>query len=184
MTSNDIDIVILSGGSSLTPSVQKLLGDIFDRRKIKVEGNAMTTISRGLALRGNDSERNRYNDILEHNYGIMMKDEESKEGAVEVVLTKGSKMDKINNVDFYQEFELTKSGKQRNTFRLKVYENDEEIGVANIPLDDDMKYSTFKLYFTIDNDSKRLELHIWDTKWEKKLDIPIEERFLDLPSSF
>lgn len=180
LRANDIDIVVLSGGSSLTPSVQELLGDIFGINKLQVDGSAMTSIARGLALRGHDSDANKYNDILEHNYGVKIKDEHGKNVSIEYVLKKGEKINDINIGEYHCNFELNRGTRNRNTFRVKICENDEEIAEAHIPLTDDMINSQFKLYFTIDDDNKRLELHIDDLQWGKKVDIPMEYKFIDL----
>lgn len=177
---NDIEIVVLSGGSSLTPAVQKLLREIFGNNKIQVNGDAMTCIARGLALRGHDPDVNKYNDILEHNYGVKMKDEYNKDDIVEVVLGKGKKINDINTEECYTKFELTREVKDRNVFRVKIYEDNEEIGQAHIPLTEDMINSNFKLYFTIDENSERLELHIYDLAWDRKVDIPMEYKFVEI----
>lgn len=177
---NDIDIVVLSGGSSLTPAVQELLGEIFGSRKLKVDGDAMTSIARGLALRGYDSDANRYNDILEHNYGVKMKDEYGKNVSIEYVLKKGEKINDINIEVPYDEFELDMNVRDRNTFRVKICEDEEIIGEAHIPLTNGMANSKFKLYFTIDENNERLELHIDDLNWNRKVEIPMEYRFIDL----
>ncbi len=178
---NDIDIVVLSGGSSLTPAVQKLLFDIFGVHKVKIDpGNTMTCISRGLALRAHDPEANRYNDILEHSYGVMMKDEDGNDKAIEVVLNKGMKINDINEEDHYCEFELTTKAKEKNVFRVKIYEDSEEIGEAHIPLTTKMINSKFKLYFTVDENKTRLELHIYDLNWKDKVEVPLEYRFIEI----
>lgn len=180
LSANDIDIVVLSGGSSLTPAVQKLLGEIFGNNKLQVDGDAMTSIARGLALRGNDMDIIRYNDILEHNYGVEMKDEYGKNTSIEYVLEKGEKINDINLGEYYGEFELDMNARSKNSFRVKIYENEELIGEAHIPLTEDMANSKFKLYFTIDESNERLELHIDDLHWNRKVEIPMEYRFIDL----
>ena len=177
---NDIDIVVLSGGSSLTPAVQKLLGEIFGNNKIQVNGDAMTCIARGLALRGYDSDANKYNDILEHNYGVKMKDQYGKHEYIKHVLKKGNKINDINTGDYHCEFEIDMKARNKNTFRVKIFENDDEIGEAHVPLPEEMANSKFKLFFTIDENNERLELHIHDLKWDRKVEIPMEYRFIEL----
>ncbi|WP_352419788.1 Hsp70 family protein [Proteiniborus sp.] len=180
LNSNDIDIVVLSGGSSLTPAVQEILYEIFGRDKIKVNGDAMTSIARGLALRGYDPNAHKYNDILEHDYGVKMKDEYGQKDIIEIVLNKGRKIKELNEEECYKEFELTTNARGKNTFKVSICENNEEIGKAYVPLDEELTNANFKLYFTIDENSDRLELHIYESMWGKKLDIPIENRFFEI----
>ena len=177
---NDIDIVVLSGGSSLTPAVQKLLGEIFGNNKLQIDGNAMTCISRGLALRGYDSDAIKYNDILEHNYGVKMKGDNNQGVLIEHVLRKGQKINDINTERYSCEFELDIGTKNKNTFRVRICENDEEIGEAYIPLTQEMLNSNFKLYFTIDENNERLELHIYDLNWDRRVEVPMEYRFVEI----
>ena len=177
---NDIDIVVLSGGSSLTPAVQKLLGEIFGNNKLQIDGNAMTCISRGLALRGYDSDAIKYNDILEHNYGVKMKGDNNQGVLIEHVLRKGQKINDINTERYSCEFELDIGTKNKNTFRVRICENDEEIGEAYIPLTQEMLNSNFKLYFTIDKNNERLELHIYDLNWDRRVEVPMEYRFVEI----
>lgn len=180
LSPNDIDIVVLSGGSSLTPAVQKILGETFGNNKLRVDGSALTSIARGLALRGYDPDANKYNDILEHNYGVKMKDEKGKNVSIKHVLKKGKKINDINIGECYREFELDMNARARNTFRVKICENDEEIGEAHVPITDEMVNSKFKLYFTIDENNERLELHIYDLHWDRRVEVPMEYRFVEL----
>lgn len=179
LRSNEIDIVVLSGGSSLTPAVRGILYDIFGRDKIKVSGDAITCIARGLALRGQNPQSNRYNDIIEHDYGIKMKDEYENEDIIEIVLNKGTKIKEINELNLFKEFQLTTKGKLKNRFTVNIYENKERLGNASIPLGAEIANSNFKLYFTVDEKSDRLELHIFESMWNKKIEIPIEDRFFE-----
>lgn len=181
LTPNDIDIVVLSGGSSLTPAVQKLLFDIFGVHKVKIDpGNTMTCISRGLALRAHDPGANRYNDILEHSYGVIMKDKQGNNTIIRKVLERGMKIKDINDKDYYREFVLIKEAKDKNIFIVKICEDSEEIGKARIKLTDEMINSKFKLYFTIDENKERLELHIYDLKWKRKVEVPLEYRYIEI----
>lgn len=177
---NEIDLVVLSGGSSLTPIVQEVIRDIFGNDKVKVDGNAMTCIARGLALRGHDPQVNKYNDILEHDYGVRMKDEFGEDSIIEIVLDKGKKIKDINEKEYYKEFELMRRAKGKNAFKVTICENDEVIGDAYIPLSEEMANSKFKLYFTIDENNERLELHIYDSKWDKKVEVPMEYRYIQI----
>ncbi len=175
---NDIEIVVLSGGSSLTPAVNNLLSDIFGNHKIKVNGDAMTSISMGLALRGYDPNVNKYNDILEHNYGVEMN--EGGKGVIKVVLQKGQKIRDINSGNNYKKFELVPKAKNDNTFKVTICENDEIIADAHIPLSAEINNSEFKLYFTIDENNERLELHIRDLTWDKKIEVPMKYRYIEI----
>lgn len=176
---NDIDLVVLSGGSSLTPAVQKLLRNIFGRDKIKVNGDAMTSIARGLALRAHYPESNKYDDILEHNYGIKMKDENNSL-VLENVLKKGQKISTINDGEYHCEFEIIMEAKQKNVFRVKIFENNNEIGEAHIPICRSMVHDKFKLNFKIDENNERLELNIFDLTLEKKVEVPIEYKYIKI----
>lgn len=180
LNSNHVDLVVLSGGSSLTPAVQNLLTDMFGRNKVKVDGDAMTSIARGLALRGQDPDVYKYNDILEHSYGVKIKEEDGKSDTIKVVLRKGSKINIINSEENYQEFELLQETRGKNIFKVKICEDNQEIAVAHIPIKESMKNSKFKLYFSIDEKSERLELHIHDLTWDKKIEVPMEDRFVDI----
>lgn len=180
LSSNDIDIVVLSGGSSLTPAVRKLLNDTFGSNKVKVDGDVMTSISSGLAIRGYDPISNKYNDILEHNYGIKMKDEYGEDEVIRFVLEKGMKIVDINNESYYKEFELTERARTKNVFKVEICENEEIIADAYVPLNQEASNSSFKLFFTIDDDNKRLELHIHDITWDKIVKVPQEYKYIEI----
>jgi hypothetical chaperone protein len=54
LTLNDIDVVATTGGSSLVPSIQKLLEDMFGKDKIQ-KSDAFTGVASGLAIIANNS---------------------------------------------------------------------------------------------------------------------------------
>lgn len=177
---NDIDIVVLSGGSSLTPAVQSLLFGLFGKSKVKINGDAMTSIARGLAFRGKEPEGSKYNDIIEHSYGIKMKSEDELRDHIELIIKKGRKINEVNEAECYQEFELIKNIVNKNVFSLRIYEGNDEIAVAYIPLTQEMVHSKFKIYFSIDEKNQRLEMHIKDLNWDKKVNIPLEYKYISL----
>lgn len=182
ITANSIDVVVLAGGSSLVPKVQEVLYEIFGRNKVKVHEDALTTIARGLALRGYNMEETDYSDILEHSYGIKIGKSRGSGSITSEILKKGQKIDEINSTDdYFKEFELTDSGKTKSFFRITVCEDEVEVGTARIPLDKDlMRDSRFKLLFKIDENLDKLKLEIFDITRNVNVNIPIDEQFIKI----
>lgn len=182
MSINSIDAVVLAGGSALVPKVQELLHEIFGRNKVRVHGDALTTIARGLALRGYNLEETDYSDILEHSYGIKIGNSQGSGTKISTILNKGQKIDEINESDdYFKEFELTDSAKTKNHFRITVCEDEIEIGTARIPIEKDlMKNSRFKLIFKIDENLDKLKLEVFDVTRKVNINIPIEEQYIKI----
>lgn len=182
LTTNNIDAVVLAGGSSLVPKVQEILYEIFGRDKVRVHGDALTTISRGLALRGYNLEETDYSDILEHSYGIKIENLKGSDVKVSNILVKGQKIDEINQSnEYFKEFELKDNVKSKNCFRIQVCEDENEIGKAVIPIEKDlMKDSKFRIMFKIDKNLDKLKLEIFDITRRVNVNIPIEEQYLKI----
>lgn len=176
----DIDVVVLAGGSSLIPLVQDTLIEIFGESKIKINKDALTCISRGLALRGRDSKKTKYNDILEHSYGVKILDSEGH-SKISHIMKKGERIKDINSKECYKEFELADNAKVKNFFKVTVCEDEDEIGDARVPfIKEIMAESNYKLFFAIDENSQRIELKIHDTTRDQMVNIPINERYISI----
>lgn len=181
LRANDIDVVVLVGGTSFIPIIQDTVGEIFGENKVKIHKDAMTCIARGLALRGHNYDSTKYSDILEHSYGIEMLDEMGEYPVVCNILKKDGKIKEINTVKFYKEFELNKSSKNKNHFSVTICEDNKTIGKARIPFKKElMRDSKFKLYFVIDEKLNRLELKIYDTNRNQLIEIPLEEKYINI----
>jgi hypothetical protein len=141
----------------------------------------MTSIVRGLALRGHNYDRSKYSDILEHSYGIKMKDERNVNTIISHILKNGQKIKDINTNEYYEEFEITPNSKDKNFFSVVLCEDEAEIGTAHIQFDRMlMADSKFKLFFVIHEELEKLELQIVDITRGRKVDIPIRDRYLSL----
>lgn len=178
---SDIDIVVLAGGSSLIPLVEDTLIEIFGESKVKINKDALTCISRGLALRGHNSEHTKYNDILDHSYGIMMLDEDGINSKICNVLKKSQRIKDINAKAYYKEFELSDMAKTKNFFTVTICEDEKEIGNARIPFNKNiMSDSKYKVFFVMDENLQRLELLVLDITRDQMVNVPINERYIKI----
>lgn len=173
----DIDIVVMAGGSSLIPKVQDLLCSKFGTSKVKINDDPMTSIARGLALRGHNQQNIKINDIAEHSYGVKVLNDN---GMVQIanITEKNQKIEDINSGKYYFEFELTDTAKTNNFFRINICSDKNECGVVRVPFEDKkalMQDSTFKLHFVINSNLGILETKIYDLDREKMVDIPISD---------
>jgi molecular chaperone DnaK (HSP70) len=172
LSPEDIDVVVLAGGSSLVPIIQETLMSIFGRGKVKVHGDSLTSIARGLAVRGSISDN--INDIIEHSYGVKSLNI-NREIYTRDIVSKGLTIDQINGDKYYYEVELVEEAKGKNSFSIIICEDGKEIGKARVPINQNslMDESFYKIFFKVDKNRETLELYIWDQLRDRKVDIPV-----------
>ena len=171
ITINDIDQVLLAGGSSIIPSVVKLVQDKFGFNKVSDPKNnqQLTSIVSGLGFAGMRQENiSFYEDVIESNYGIY--DDKNKE--IVVVLPKGTK---VKDTEFdrwtkeggvYQDFVAI----NKEVPIIKVYQNEDPLGEVRLPKRGGGDY---RIYFRVDEEKGWLSVYLLDNitkRWMEKTD--------------
>lgn len=168
-----IDRVLMAGGSSMMPCIQRLLLDICGQRKVVIQqkSDMLESVVRGLALAGrSDVEPANvlYDDITDSSYGLW----DDLNNEVAVILPKGTKF-KDARLD-----QLSLQGKSGN-FRsvqesasqvtLQVYQDNEPIGEITL---DNAGSGRYKIFFSMDEGKGYLVVEIYDRRTGKWLQNP------------
>jgi len=176
-----IDIVVMAGGSSLIPCIQRALEEKFGYKKVKIHEDAVTTISRGLAIRGHDYDKSKFNDIIEHEYSIKITEADGTKDVIEPVIPKNSKIKVINGGKYKTPFAIKEEVINKNIFSIEIYEDDKRVGKAVIPINSvHIMDNCFELKFVIDENLERIEIKVNQKSTGKELLIPIENRYVTI----
>lgn len=168
---DDIDQVLLAGGSSIIPSVVRLVQEKFGKDKVSdpKSNQQLTSIVSGLGYAGMREENIQfYEDIIESDYGLY--DDENKR--IEVVLHSGTK---VKDTEFDS---WTKEGGVFGDFVainnkvpiVKVYQNQDCIGEVRLP---QRGSGDYRFYFKVDEEKGWLSIYLLDNitgRWMEKAD--------------
>jgi len=167
MKPNQIDMVLLAGGSSLIPAVQNVVKKIFSPGKVRVHDNPLTSISQGLAIAGGLLQGQKvHNDITDFDYGLW----DDREKAVSVIIKAGTKysdtmFDINNDIGIKKVYQVIND--QSDHILLEVYAKESNIDIKlheiKIPITPGpINTNRFKIFFTIDDKKGWFSVKVYD----------------------
>ncbi|WP_246943478.1 Hsp70 family protein [Bacillus pinisoli] len=170
----DIDIVLLAGGSSYIPAFQNMLKELFGEKRVKSSGNQMTSITRGLAIAGYESNKGKVQqveDIVDCNYGVW----NTTKGEVSVIIPKGEKItntqiNKSTRAGICKKYRLLDSSS--NLIELDIYQEKEKISTIKVPIGQNESKDEFAVYFSIDRSKGWLQVSVLNIIKNRWIDIP------------
>lgn len=183
-TPENVDMVLMAGGSSLIPVIQEMVIDIFGRERVQIDDReeTLTCIARGLAVAGcqDESRKQKFLDIVESDYGIW----DEINNNIEIILPRNTRV-KDTNIDrlllqgYSQQFKTV--SKKPTYIRFQVYQDENPIGTIEAPISSNGKEGKFEIFFSIDEKKGWLVIDIYDRmKGDWMDDIPIENRSFNL----
>lgn len=192
ITRDDIDEVLLAGGSSVIPAVQKRLVEIFGKDKLyfnnKLEGSyhVDTSISEGLALAGYRTDDGlKIDDVTSFSYGIY----DGIQHKVVDIIPAGVNVAEFVNYEFSGDITppedypykvpIVQADKNLPYFFVDVREGDRSI--QTLHFNREQHSGTYTLYFKPDVKRGLLEIHVYDKgqmKWVE--DLPIGDRSIQI----
>jgi molecular chaperone DnaK len=179
----EIDYVMLAGGSSQIPVVRKILSGIFGEDKIPYQDQDDTFLSivQGLAIAGvqKPNEGLRYDDVVDNNYGIY--DEGTNN--ISIIVPKGEKVKntKIQRLTRQGKFKSYRTVSENQQYvSLDVYQDDSRLGTVDIPIDPIAGIGKFDIYLQIEPKKGWLTVEVYDKNNSKWINLDIQEKQLDL----
>lgn len=190
----EIDNVILAGGSSLIPSVQKVLTDIFGNTRVSSklsnedkivrkfkrnsasESEVLTSIVRGLAAIGCQEEP-LIEDVVDNDYGVW----DMEENKFIPIITKGmpvkkTAFDRLSRQGISQLVECRDAGVTSVEFKVfqKNLNGEQQLGTISIPNPGGKEY---EIFMNIDAKTGMLVVTLYDVKHRRWIDeIPLSQR--------
>ncbi len=159
MRAEDIQEVLLAGGSSLIPAIKELVCKHFERSIVRdPSNNALFSIVKGLAVAGYKEEGNLYSDVVDSDYGIY----DGGRKRVSVIVSRGTKVEET------QFDKVSVSGGRSRLYAtfndvspvLKIFQNDSQIGTIALPYAGTNQQ--FRIFFNIDVKKGWLNVFVYD----------------------
>ncbi len=159
MYAEDIDEVLLAGGSSLIPCIQDIVFEFFDKSLVRnPRKNALTSIVKGLAVAGyQKNNRKLLSDIVDSDYGIW----DSGNNNISIILPKGTKIDDTEYDRFTASGGISKSYIARGNVapKVEVYQNKNKLGEFFLP---QRGGGVYRIFFSVDAKKGWLSINIYD----------------------
>ena len=102
LTKDDIEDIVLIGGSTRIPKVQTFLENYFNGRKLGKHGNPDEDVARGAAILGKmiaSGERLKFNDITSLAYGVEVLDRNGKE-VIDAILPRNTLFGNSRTIEY------------------------------------------------------------------------------------
>ncbi len=179
----EIDYILLAGGSSQIPAMRHLLENIFGEDKLPHIGQEDTFLSivQGLAIAGlqKPDQGLRFDDVVDNNYGIY---DEGKD-TISIIVPKGEKVKntKIQRLTRQGKFKSYRTVSENQQYvSLDVYQDHLKLGTVDVQIDPIAGIGKFDIYLQVEPDKGWLTVEVYDKNNSKWIQLDIKEKQFDL----